>query len=537
MQPDSLNGSVQLAEKTVEPEVIDQSVQTIPPSQGPFSGDMSAGTLLFMATMGDEFIPWGTNLKGRDAQLRSFIPTEYRFNAALGIVSARNAAFSWKIEGPEQKAKKWQERLQNANFGQGWANLITQITVDLSTQDHGAFIEIIRDGARFDSEVIGLAHLDSARCYPTGRPEDPVWYQDRMGKFHKLMWWQVVHLQEMPSTYENMPGLGYCALTRLLLACRMIRDISIYIQEKVGGRNARAVTLVKGVTAKAVQEAWDAAKLRYDSAGMFRYSMPLLISAVDPKADIGFETLEIASLPDGFDLDVSEKQYTTQLAMAFMTDYQEFAPLPGGNLGTSAQSEILHAKSRGKGPGLFMKLISEAINFWVLPDDLEFKWDEQDPDADSTEAMNSKTRGESRALRIASGELTPSVARMIALQDGDLTQEQYDELLKQEEEAAAQAEIAALDQEIGAELTAATEPSPVDATIDEGATPESQTDIGGATIQDSAKDIRPHGVAGPPKVEQERLDTEESVTDAIANAFLIAREAVGRKLGVTMPQA
>lgn len=528
MQPDSLNGSVQVANKQLDDQVVKRSVQTFD-RNGPFTQD--ASTLMFLAQRADEMIAWGTNVKARDAQLRAFIPEEFRFNSALGIVASRNAAFSWKIEGPEQKAKLYQERLQHANFGKGWANLIAQITIDLSTQDHGAFIEVIRDRDSEEGEVIGLAHLDASRCHPTGKPEEPVWYMDQNNKFHKLKWYQVIHLLEVPATIETKPGLQYSVLTRLMLACRTIRDISIYVQEKVGGRNARAVTLVKGVTAKSVMEAWEQAKANFDSAGLFRYSMPLLISAVDPKADIGFETLEIASLPDGFDLDLSEKQYIAQLAMAFMTDYQEFAPLPGGNLGTSQQSEILHAKSRGKGPGLFMKLISEAINFWILPDDLEFKWDEQDPDADATEAANQKTRAEARAARIGSGELTPEVARMIALEQGDLTQEQYDELVRQAEEAAAEAEAAALDQQIGAELAAAT--GSVDATVEEGATPDSQFDQGGSTFDEQAKELD-HELAGPPQVEQSRLDTENSVADLIENAFVVAREAVGKRLGVTM---
>lgn len=530
MQPDSLNGSVQVA-KDYDPKVIDRSIQELPPGQGPFYND--ATTLMFMASATDEFVGWGTNVKARDAQLRAFIPSEFRFNSALGIVASRNASFSWKIEGPETKAKRFQEILQYANFGAGWANFVSQISIELDTQDNGAFIEIIRERNRPDAELVGIAHLDSARCYMTGIPEEPVMYEDRNGKYHTLKWWQVIHLVSMPGTFEMKPGLGYSTLTRLMLACRTIRDISIYVQEKVGGRNARAVTIVKGVTAKAVQEGWENAKSRFDASGLFRYSMPLLVSAVDPKADIGFETLEIASLPDGFDLDLSEKQYIAQLAMAFQTDYQEFAPLPGGGLGTSNQSEILHAKSRGKGPGLFMKLISEALNFWVLPDDLEFKWDEQDPDADAKEAENAKSRADERSIRIASGELTPEVARMRALEAGDLTQEQYDELVRQAEEQAAEEEAAALDDEVAGQLAFNTSPTG-DATVDDEGTPASQFDENGATIEEEQKERE---VAGPPAVEQERLDTEENATNAIAQAFTIAREAVGRKLNVMMPEA
>lgn len=528
MQPDapSMNGSVQ--KDSLDLTAQKRSVQEIPPAQGPFYNDASS-SLLFMAQIADEFIPWGTSIKERDRQLRSFIPKEFRFNSALGIVSSANAAFSWKIEGPEEKAKNFQQRLQQSNFGRGWANLITQITIDLSTQDHGAFVEVIRAGDSPESDFIGLAHLDAARCWPTGIPEEPVWYQDRLGKFHRLKWWQVIHILDMEATYEGMPGLGYCALTRLLLACRSIRDISIYLQEKVGGRNTRAVTLVKGVTAQSIQEAWEKARVMHDSAGMYRYSMPLMLSSVSPNADIGFETLEIASLPDGFNLDLSEKQYVAQLAMAFQRDYQDFAPLPGGNLGTSQQSEILHAKSRGKGPGLFMKLIAEAINFYVLPDDLEFKWDEQDVNEDKAEADVRNVRGLDRKQRIESGELTPQVARMIALRDGDITQEEYDELKKQEEEQAQQQAVAALDQQVMGELGSVSGPESPDVPVQEGEKP-TNTNPGTTPVQEQqkAQDDR----AGTPKIEAERLAIEGDVTSAVAQAFTLAKERFSRVLGV-----
>lgn len=524
VQPDAqvLDRSVQ--KDALDPEAMRRSVQKLPPGQGPFYNDAGASTLMFMAQIADEFIPWGTNIKGRDAQLRQFIPKEFRFNSALGIVSSANSTFSWKISGPEEKAKRYQTILQQANFGKGWANFTGQLSNDLYTQDSGAFFEIIRERDRPDSELIGVAHLDAARCYPTGVPEEPVWYQDRMGKYHRMKWWQVVHIQDMPATYEGLPGLGYCALTRLLLGCRTIRDISIYVQEKVGGRNTRAVTLVKGVTATSIREAWENARLAHDAAGMYRYSMPLMLSSVSPEADIGFETLEIASLPDGFDLDLSEKQYVAQMAMAFMRDYQDFAPLPGGGLGTSNQSQILHDKSRGKGPGLWMKLVSEAVNFYVLPDDLEYEWDEQDVDQDKAEADVRSIRGLDRKARIESQEITPEVARMIALRDGDLTQEEFDELERQAEEARVQA----LDQQVMSELGDMNQPT----VVEEGATPASQFDQGGVPVTEEQKEQDDRAV--PRKIEPERLEAEEDLTSAISSAFSLARERFGRSLGVQM---
>lgn len=498
-------------EKAFDATALNKSVQVIPEYQSAFSSDATANALFFVAQQADEMEAWGRNVKLRDKQLREFIPIEDTFLGALGIVCSANAAFSWTIKGPPRVAERYQTMLQQANFGEGWENLITKVSIDLYTQDSGAFIEVIREGDSESAPVAGLAHLDAARCWPTGHPDVPVLYQDRNGKYHYLKWYQVITITDMPAPIEGRPGIQYCALTRLLRSARILRDIGIYMSEKVGGRNNRAVTLVKGVTPKQIEDAWAQQKMRMDAIGLLRFSMPLMIGSVDPKADIGFETLEIASLPDSFDLDLTMKQYINQIAMAFKRDYQDFAPLPGGNLGTSAQSEILHQKSRGKGPGEFRKLIAQAINWVVLPADTEFEWDEQDAEADKQTADAAKARAEARKTRLDSGELTPQVARLIALEDGDLTQDQYDLLLKQDAEQD--------DPEVT--LSGDTQPQDEDMmVVDQNAQPDAQTAVPGSqdVITQEQKE-RHDALAGPPKVEQARLDVEDDVARAINDAF------------------
>lgn len=510
------NGSQEKA--AVEARVIGRSVQEqIPLEQAGMLGHDMGSVLFFTARADEEIEPWGQNVKLRDQQLRSFISQEPTFASALGMVAARNATFSWKLEGPEVQVKRYSRILQTANFGKGWAHLMAQISIDLATQDSGAFIEVIRMADSEKSPVVGLNALDAARCYPTGVDEVPVIYLDRLGHYHWLKWYQIIHLTEIPATYEGLPGLQYCTLTRAMRACRIMRDIGIYLSEKIGGRNARAVTLVKGVTPEQIEAAWNQHRLRSDSAGLLRYSQPLLVGAIDPKAEIGFQTLEIASLPDGFDLDLSMKQYIGQLAMAFMVDYQEFAPLPGGGLGTSAQSEVLHMKSRGKGPGLFMKLVAEALNFAVLPESVQFLWDDQDPDADKAAVETGKLRAESRALRIESGELTIEVARKIAFEEGDLSKEMLDAL-----EAREAIEEDRVDEPLPSEE--------IDAIATGEATPEAQETTAGEDVLEEGEKTSDDR-AGTPAVEEARLETEQEIADAIEQAFAIAHERLMHRVG------
>jgi len=427
--PESDNGQDKsLAEKTSSVDVLERSV--ISPASSAVAGD---GYILWVAQLADEILPWGKSPKARDRQLRQFFPTENFLNSALGIVASRNAAFSWTLEGGQRTSKVYQDILENACFGGGWQEFIVKFSIDLLTQDSGAFVELIRQTDSETSPVVGINHLDAGHCWPTGNAETPVIYVDRLGKMHGLKTHQIVNLHEMPSPVEHpqfgpLYKLQYCAVTRLLRAAQVLRNITIYKEEKTGGRFNRAIYLVKGITPKQIEDALAKQKFNADNMGLMRYLQPLLVGTVSPTADVGHDTIELATLPDGFDEEVTFKHYISAIAMAFLSDYQEFAPLPGGGLGTSAQSYILHLKSRGKGPALFQKLMSRLINEYVLPDNVEFHWDEQDVQAETEQAALEKTRAETRKLRIESGEITPEVARQIAKDEGDLAPEIFDAL-------------------------------------------------------------------------------------------------------------
>lgn len=489
-----------------------------------------------MAQAADELPAWGVNRKLRDRALREFIPVESMFGSALGIVAARNAAFSWKLTGPSRRTSKYQRILEEANFGRGWADFIARLTIDMSTQDDGAFFEVIRERDSETSEVVGIATLDAQRCWPTGIAETPVMYQDWNGKYHLLKWYQVVQVLEMPSPLERPAGLQYSALTRIMRACRIMRDQDVYISEKIGGRNARAVTLVKGVTPEQIEAAWTKAKFQNDTAGLTRFSQPVMVGSIDPKAEIGFETLELASIPDGFDLKDSTSRYINILAMGFLTDYQEFSPLPGGGLGTSQQSETLHKKSQGKGSGLFMKLIAQALNWSVLPESIEFEWDEQDADAEKLEADTDLVQAQVYQALITAGILTPQAARQIMFDAGELDQTILDMLMQQD----ANEEQTFTDQFPTLPNTNFVPPSG-DTAIAEGAQPLAQ--LGGPTppapAAAGAGGFQPTGLVGtgtnlkslPPAVEIARTEVEDEMTATIVSSLEKAGDELRKLVG------
>jgi hypothetical protein len=411
-------------EKAFDPQAESRSV-VIHPNTGDAQPTLNTSTFfLFVNGLAEEVVPWGQRYKTRDKQLRAYITKENLFASALGIVCSRNASFAWKLSGPPRVLRRYHRILESANWGKGWENLMVKTTIDLSTQDAGAFWEIVRqDNSDENSPVVGINHLDSQRCYHTNIPEAPVMYQDVRGNFHLLRYHNVITFSEMPAPIEEFDGLQYSTLTRLLTAFQTRKSMNTRDYEKANGRHAKAIHLLKGITTKQLQDAINTANASADASGLIRYMDPVVVGSVDPKADVGHDTIELTTPPEDYSAEEFFKHYMTSLAMAFMTDYQEFAPLPGGNLGTSTQSEVLHLKNRGKGPGLFRKLITHAINYRLLPDSIEFSFADPDFQAELAEAEVKKTRAQERQIRIQTLEITPQVARQLANDAGDLRQE------------------------------------------------------------------------------------------------------------------
>ena len=408
-------------ERVEDRSVIEQELR--PTNKNAFPTASYADQIIWMVGQAAGGITkWGKgNGKERDKQLRSFALEESIFLSALGIMCSRNAGFSWKIEAPNRTAGILQDVLDTANLGEGWHDLILKTSIDLYTQDSGAFWEIVRARSGTpNSPVIGINHLDAGRCYHTGNRERPVIYVDDHGQPHVLEWYEVVTFSEMPTAIKTQYGMQYSALTRLLTKMQIQNNIDIYDYEKTAGRNYKAVHLVQGVTSQQLTDAIAQAGAAATTAGLTRFMNPIILGTLDPKATVAHDTIEMVGMPEGWNPEEQFKQYINHIAMAFQSDYQEFAPLPGGGLGTGAQSEMLHMKSKGKGPGLFMKMISHAINFRVFPGNARFTYTEQDLEAEKQLADIKFTRAQTRQVQIMSGEITTQVARQLANDQGDL---------------------------------------------------------------------------------------------------------------------
>jgi hypothetical protein len=382
-----------------------------------------------IATAADSITPWGRNVSRRDRQLRDFWPNESFLSGALANVSFRNAAFTWEIRGANNNVEVAVSNILNsaiAGDSFGWVNFILKFSQDLYTQDNGAFVELIRDpgqdaNSKFKDEkapVLGIAHMDSNQCTRSGDPKFPVIYTDRSGHNHKLAWYQVIPFSDFPSAIEKMNGVGVCAVSRALRLAQIMRSIFIFKDEKISGRHYKSLHMVSGVSRQDINDILKRGKEDADNSGMLRYMDPAILASLDPEKPVSTATIDLANLPDGFDFDGEMRWYISGLALDFGVDYQEFAPLPGGGIGSGNQSMTLTVRTSGKGPAMFMKIADSLANYGVLPRGYKMVFESIDQQRALDKQTLTRMFQEEMALGLRNGFLTPDAARAIAINRG-----------------------------------------------------------------------------------------------------------------------
>lgn len=417
-------------------DAIKGSIQDFPKPQEAYP--MGGGPLILtwsLGTAADAIEPWGKNVSLRDRQLREFWPTETYLAGAVASMSFRNATLEWELEGPERLITLESDILLSALAGDtvGWTAFMEKFSQDLYTQDNGAFVELIRDpgidaNSRFkgpNAPVIGIGHLDSGQCVRTGDPETPVIYTDRRARVHKLQWYEVIPFSNYPSAIERMHGVGYCCVTRALRVAQIVRSIMIFKDEKISGRQHKQIHFVSGVSRQDIKDEIARGQEEANNSGYIRFILPAVMASLDPEKPVSTATIDLANLPDGFDFDQEMRWHIAGLALAFGVDYQEFAPLPGGNIGSASQSLILHRKASGKGPAVMMRKVEEGFrNYGVFPRGVTMKFVSKDQQ-EEIEKQEVRTKAmEEMAIAVNSGILSPEAAAKSLVFRGIVSQDE-----------------------------------------------------------------------------------------------------------------
>lgn len=358
----------------------------------------------------------------RDYYLRRSIHLESMWSSAISKAITKIAAQGWEVEDSDEstlRAKRAQQLLLNAEFNQGWVGFINKHLRDFLTTDNGAFVEIVRASGAAGSKILGLVHLDSARCIRTGDPDYPLIFCDRKGRYHQLRDYQVLPFVDMPSPDETLNGVGFCAASRAYRTIYKLAAMEQYLYEKASGSGATQIVFIQGVSQGSLETAIASAKGEQVAKGA-QYYMGTISIPVMGDTEIRQIAIKLKDLPDGFDLEKERDNSYLIYANAIGIPVQDIKPLSGQGLGTGTQTVILAEAEEGQGLASWRKQWEHAMNEQVFPETTTFSWATKDLRDQQMAAQNQLVRAQARAAQIASGEITPGIALQMAVDIEDV---------------------------------------------------------------------------------------------------------------------
>lgn len=424
----------------IQPAVIDETVQSRVRQEQLVGADI----LPMLLRVGEIIPPWWS--RQRDFVLGRFWMQCDHVAAALSMLIAKVSSIPVKVVARDPSIKRHVKEAEiytsaivdGSDFFAGWhESLCPRLVLSWTTKDNGMFIEIIgggNDKSKPREGFLGLAYLDPRRCQRTSNPEYPVIYSDTDGKMYQLHHSRVAFASSQKSDEATMNGVGFCAMSRMIRTTQHLTDIGVYEQEKLGSRPHRQMIIGKGISAQEILSAFLIAENQMDNQALSRYAKNVII-AVKNRTDFDIDTRDLASVPDGFD-----KQESITLGMFLIALALNIPPRwiwPASQSGaTKADAMFQHVAGVGGGIGnllmVFQAILGGTSLATVLrkaiPSHLKLEFDFQDDQQDRDQAEIRKVRSETRRERINDGEVDIRTARLHALQAGDLSQEEFNDL-------------------------------------------------------------------------------------------------------------
>lgn len=364
--------------------------------------------------------------RDRDFQLRGTVHRESMWAAAIGKAITKRAALGWTIADTDDSKVRTQRAQQlylHADAGRGWVRFIQRHLRDYLTTDNGAFVEIVRASAGVGSRILGIVHLDSCRCTRTDDPARPVLYRDRIGREHVLRDHQVLTFADMPESGEQYNGVGMCAASRAWYTIAKLSALEQYGYEKLTGDGATEITFLHGLQPQQLQDAIRSTDEQKAAKGAVYYKGKIVVPVMGdvPLSEV---TIGLKNVPDGFDPKQIEDRANVIYANAIGVPVQEVAPLSGQGLGTGTQSVILAEEAEGYGLAAWGKDWEQQQNEKILPESTTFSWtNTHDLRDQKAQAEVKQMRATTRASQINSGEISPAIARQLAVDAEDIPRE------------------------------------------------------------------------------------------------------------------
>ena len=274
---------------------------------------------------------------------------------------------------------------------------MAKVVQDFLLCDNGWFVEVARVSQSVKSKVQALYHLDSFRCYRTGNLEYPVVYLDYDGIFHKLRGDQVIFGSDMPSPRSRMFNKGRCAASRAFQTIVKLSAMDVYFREKITGGRALGLTFITGVSKQQLIDAMDTSEAEKARKGHVVYKGKVMIPIQTDQA-INIAEVDLASIPDGFDVEQVQKDGYKKYAIAIGLNPDELVERSAGlNSGQSAQVAENAAEEAGGLP-YFVKDFEDKLNYLVFPKQTIFQITTNDTRDKKAKADLQKTQADTIAV-------------------------------------------------------------------------------------------------------------------------------------------
>ena len=397
----------------------------------------NGGSLLFMlAGQNGAIAPWWS--RRRDVQLRELLKQSDHLSGAMYNLCTKIAAIPLRITPKDRSirqhvilADEYTDYFRNyTEFGAGWEHFISKWVEEYHSQDNGAFVEFVADGAS-DTPVSGMIYsmnvLDAAQCTRTSNPEFPVVYTDKYGRRYKMHHTRIAAISQSPSPRYDMNNVGFSAVSRCITTAQNLIDIAVYKQERMGSRPSQGILITGGgLDPDDLENAMAVGSMNDSEAGLSRYSTYTVVgnkNYLNPT----LEQVRLNDAPEWFNERDSTVLGMAVIAMAFGVDARELFPsIDSGS--SKAEAIITHIKQRGKGPGHIISVLEHMLNTKVLPDYLMAEFDFQDDSQDRQSAEIGSVRSYTRVRNIQARVTDPRVERQLMLDRGEITQAQFEEL-------------------------------------------------------------------------------------------------------------
>ena len=390
----------------------------------------------------------------RDWVLAGSVEKESMWAAAVARTATKFAAHGYLVKDSQNSQRKVaasQELLKRANGGEGWVPFAMKVMQDLLTTDNGIFVRIRRQGdetqkirvkaqsiaggqpGTFDEAAVtiskpgakieGLYHLDSLRCTRTGNLAYPVRYMPVQGNWQILRWDQVLMYSDQTSPRAELFNVGRCAASRAYKTIAKLAAMEQLVYENLTGGGANKLAFIQGITDQTLKDIIGSAQNEQRAKGLLYY-LGTILGAIPGDTPITSVEIRLKELLTSFvPKDERDNGYLIY-ANCIGVPVQDIQPLSGQGLGTGTQSTVLQDAAQGIGIAAFIKWWEQTFSDRVLPATTELHFiDENDMRDQKQRADIKKTRADTRKVQVDSGEITPAIARQLAVDDEDLPRE------------------------------------------------------------------------------------------------------------------